>query len=54
MAIYLWSLVHGLVTLSLACEGRCECAESERPLGALELFQQFGEFVRRGLRPEGA
>lgn len=57
VALYLWSVVHGLVTIFMACE--CESLledtairipEGEAPVG--HLFQQFRAFVENGLLPE--
>ncbi len=57
VALYLWSVVHGLVTIFMACE--CESLledtairipEGEPPVG--HLFQQFRAFVENGLLPE--
>ncbi len=47
-SLFLWSTVHGLVTLVLACrlEPRDECGESPTPQG---LFELFGPFLREGL-----
>lgn len=56
VALYLWSIVHGLVTIFMACE--CESLlvdtdiqvpEDEAPVG--HLFQQFRAFVENGLLP---
>ena len=67
VALYLWSSVHGLATLSLACDVTCECScgckdggectcggrheWATEGLAAEELFELFGEFIRDGLRP---
>ena len=67
MALYLWSSLHGLATLSLACDvtcecscgckdgGECTCAEDHEwgtaGLTAERLYELFGEFLREGLRP---
>ncbi|HSM09167.1 MAG TPA: TetR/AcrR family transcriptional regulator [Gemmatimonadota bacterium] len=56
VALYLWSIVHGLVTIFMACE--CESLledtairvpEGAAPVG--HLFQQFRAFVENGLLP---
>lgn len=56
VALYLWSVVHGLVTIFMACE--CESLledtairipEGDAPVG--HLFQQFRAFVENGLLP---
>ena len=56
VALYMWSVVHGLVTIFMACE--CESLledtaiqvpEGESPVG--HLFQQFRAFVENGLLP---
>lgn len=49
VSLYLWSTVHGLVTLTLACQlndcgGSAALTRSPR-----ELFDAFGPFVRAGL-----
>jgi AcrR family transcriptional regulator len=67
VALYLWSSLHGLATLSLACDvtcecscgckdgGECTCAEDHEwgtaGLTAEKLFELFGEFLAEGLRP---
>jgi AcrR family transcriptional regulator len=53
VALYLWSVVHGLVTLSLACtlEG---CSPGLAEADPLELFERVSEFVLDGLRPRVA
>jgi len=67
VALYLWSSVHGLATLSLACDVTCECSCGCKDGGectcgenhewatesftAEKLFELFGEFLREGLRP---
>lgn len=54
VVLYLWSVVHGLVTIFMACE--CESMledtairvpENEAPVG--HLFQQFRAFIENGL-----
>ena len=50
VAMYLWSLTHGLVTLSLTCRID-ECPEFRHGpvIGPVDLFSAFGTFVRDGL-----
>lgn len=49
VSLYVWSMVHGLVTLVLACKVEA-CLECESPHASpLELFRAFGPFVREGL-----
>lgn len=52
VAHYLWTNVHGLVTLMLACNiQKCDCA-AEASLGSpVELFRAFTTFLTDGLRP---
>jgi AcrR family transcriptional regulator len=56
VVLYLWSVVHGLVTIFMACE--CESMledtairvpEGDAPVG--HLFQQFRDFIENGLLP---
>lgn len=47
VAFYLWSHVHGLATLCLACDFELSGCESD----PLEAFGRFREFIRDGLRP---
>ena len=54
MVLYLWTHVHGLVTLLLTCEPDARCEHTGRRLSAPELFARFSEFVFYGLRPEVA
>ncbi len=52
VAVYLWSVAHGLLTLSLTCR-LDECPEFNRGTvtqGPVELFRSFREFVRHGLQ----
>jgi AcrR family transcriptional regulator len=56
LVMYLWSMVHGLVTLTMACRvDRCpepgRSATSARPL---DLFHAFGAFVHDGIAVPGA
>jgi hypothetical protein len=55
VVMYLWSVAHGLLTLSMSCRIE-ECPEFEHGAvryGPLELFQQFGLFVRHGIAADG-
>lgn len=52
VALYLWTHVHGLVTLMMTCEAGVCCEHTGRPLRVPELFDLFGEFVFNGLRPQ--
>jgi AcrR family transcriptional regulator len=60
IAHYLWTNVHGLVTLSLACnvEGPPDCPGTDVPMAAVDLFRSFSTFLidglRAGPRPEGS
>jgi len=53
VAHYLWTCVHGLVTLTLACdlERACEGSTADVPGSAVQLFRAFEPFLRDGLRP---
>jgi len=51
VVLYLWSAVHGLVTLSLAC--KLEVPPGGRAVGAGELFDRSWEMMLDGLRPRG-
>ena len=56
VALYLWSSVHGLATLSLACDftGECLCGDHEWARDGLTvegLYDLFGGFLADGLRP---
>ena len=49
MSLYLWSSVHGLVTLVLSCAeppGQGECV----PMSPAELYDAFGPFIADGIR----
>lgn len=52
IAMYLWSVVHGLVTISLACrfDGDHECSPHHVDLTPEQLFQAFDDFVRAGIQ----
>lgn len=52
VVLYLWTLVHGLVTLLLGCKPDARCRHSGEELDAHDLFARFGEFVYLGLRPQ--
>lgn len=52
LVLYLWTHVHGLVTLLLSCEPQAICEHTGRPLSAAELFARFADFVHYGLRPD--
>ena len=54
VVLYLWTLVHGLVTLLLGCKPNARCRHSGEDLNAHDLFARFGEFVYLGLRPQDA
>lgn len=58
VVLYLWSLVHGLVTIFMACDPQEMLAETgcfddidEKDL-AIGLFERFRDLVRVGLEPE--
>jgi hypothetical protein len=58
VVLYLWSLVHGLVTIFMACDPKDLLAETgccadldEREL-TIGLFGRFRTMVREGLEPE--
>lgn len=53
VAHYLWTCVHGLVTLTLACDldRACEAPVKDVPGSAVQLFRAFEPFLRDGLRP---
>jgi len=52
VALYLWSHVHGLVTIMMACEPDVCCEHSGKKLRAPELFDLFGDFIYNGLKPQ--
>lgn len=54
VALYLWTHVHGLVTVLMTCEPDVCCEHTGRKLRAPELFDLFGDFVYNGLRPQAA
>jgi AcrR family transcriptional regulator len=51
VALYLWSLVHGIVTLALTCRLQdCEDARGHRLAASpQDLFRAFAPFVRHGI-----
>ncbi len=51
IALYLWSLVHGVVTLTMACQihGGQTCDPATPPGSQAELLRQFAPFIRQGL-----
>ncbi len=51
LVLYLWTHVHGLVTLLLSCDPVARCRHSGERLDAPELFARFSEFLWYGLRP---
>jgi len=58
VVLYLWSLVHGLVTIFMACDPKellakagC-CADQDEKELTIELFERFHDMVREGLEPE--
>ena len=51
VVLYLWSHVHGLVTLFLACKPAVGCDGTGETPDASELFAKFREFIAYGLRP---
>jgi AcrR family transcriptional regulator len=53
VVLYLWTHVHGLVSLLLTCEPDARCEHTGKRLSAPELFARFSEFVLHGLQPDG-
>lgn len=51
VVLYLWTHVHGLVTLMLSCEPGARCQHTGEQLDAEELFARFRDFVYSGLQP---
>lgn len=54
VVLYLWTLVHGLVTLLLGCKPNARCRHSGEDLDAHELFARFSELVYLGLQSQDA
>ena len=52
VVLYLWTLVHGLVTLQMAFEPDARCPHTGQALTGLDLFERFADFVYQGLRPD--
>ncbi len=54
-ALFLWTCVHGLVTLALACkyESACEHNHSDVPSSPVDLFHAFAPFIEGALRECG-
>jgi hypothetical protein len=55
VAMYLWSVAHGLLTLSMSCR-LDECPEFSKGAmtdGPVELFRAFRDLVRTGLAGSG-
>ena len=60
VVLYLWSLVHGLVTIFMACDPKdlfadaecCAAADADEKELTLGLFDRFRDMVRLGLEPE--
>ena len=51
MVMYLWSVAHGLLTISMACRiDHCpEFNHDSLARGPVELFEAFGPLVRNGI-----
>ncbi len=54
VVLYLWTHVHGLVTLLLGCKPEARCRHSGEDLNAHDLFARFGDFVHFGLQAQEA
>ncbi len=52
VVLYLWTLVHGLVTLLLSCNPDARCRHSGEELNAPDLLARFSDFVFSGLQPQ--
>ncbi|MGD8699131.1 MAG: TetR/AcrR family transcriptional regulator [Gemmatimonadales bacterium] len=52
VVLYLWTLVHGLVTLLLGCKPNARCRHSGEDLDAHDLFTRFDELVYLGIQPQ--
>lgn len=54
VSVYLWALVHGIVTLYLACKiGDEECEGGHLPADPQQLFGSFRDLIRHGLAAPG-
>jgi hypothetical protein len=61
VVLFLWSVVHGLVTIFMACDpaqmldeaGLCG-GDCRQPEATLLLFDRFRELIRQGLEPASA
>lgn len=53
VSLFLWTCVHGLVTLALAChlQGMEQCDTSHLPKSPVELFNRFKPFILNGVCP---
>jgi AcrR family transcriptional regulator len=49
VVLFLWSLTHGLITISLACRIQ-DCSEHQLNHDPNELLTAFGTFIRNGIR----
>lgn len=56
MVMYLWCVVHGLVTISLVCrlDHTADCTSQGVPASPEELFHAFQPFVREGVLAAGS
>jgi AcrR family transcriptional regulator len=54
VVLYLWTHVHGLVTLLFGCKPEARCRHSGEDLNAHDLFTRFAEFVYFGLQAQEA
>lgn len=52
VALYLWSHVHGLVTIMMTCEPCIPGEETGERFDPSEFFGLFSDFVYNGLRPQ--
>ncbi|MEE9132234.1 MAG: TetR/AcrR family transcriptional regulator [Gemmatimonadota bacterium] len=52
VVLYLWTHVHGLVTLLLSCKPDARCGHSGEELNAPDLLARFSDFVFSGLQPQ--
>lgn len=54
VSVYLWALVHGIVTLYMACKiGDEECEGGHLPADPQQLFLSFRDLIRHGLAGPG-